>query len=225
MADVDQLVMESADRIRRKYRNASPSPLVRVPSRRRNHALGLASGLAVIVGFLPIWMFLRDIPDTADPAPIVASTAMVQAGEATRTIDGCPVTLPNGYIPPDSYPSEPPGPDESMWHGSADLWTRVGTGGEIWSGLPTNDGRPSQKLFWWSEGYFWLDNPQPSLVVRGVRLDQAHEEVTLAWTATNGFREDMESFMLSWIELPSEGCWQITGTYGSGSLSFVVLVR
>lgn len=41
---------------------------------------------------------------------------------------------------------------------------------------------------------------------------------------TNGYQADMGEFMLTGVEVPTAGCWEITGRYGAAKLSFVVWV-
>ena len=54
--------------------------------------------------------------------------------------------------------------------------------------------------------------------------DAAAPTVTIS-AATNGFRQDIGPFMLLGLELPDEGCWELTGHYAGRSLHFVVRVR
>lgn len=96
--------------------------------------------------------------------------------------------------------------------------------GELWRDLPDEDGdgRFTQKTFWWSDGY----SPRKSLApmtVTGRRLDQAGTFVA-AGPGGGGSREDIGQFILVGIEIPA-GCWELTATYRSAELSFVVLVE
>jgi hypothetical protein len=43
--------------------------------------------------------------------------------------------------------------------------------------------------------------------------------------ATNGFREDIGSFMLVGIAIAAAGCWELTSRYGHAELSYVVTIE
>jgi hypothetical protein len=85
-------------------------------------------------------------------------------------------------------------------------------------------GGQSDKSFWWREGDDWQTETTPQLQITGRRLDAAAPAVTVS-DATNGFRDDIGAFMLLGVELPDEGCWELTGHYAGRTLSFVVRVR
>jgi hypothetical protein len=139
----------------------------------------------------------------------------------------CPVTqapdLP--FTPPPPYPATPPG-GGSFWFGTEQLWTMLPADG-TWRGLPhyrPTDPGYRQKIFWWHEGYDWRAEPRPNLTVRGKRLD-APAPPLVASRATNGFRaEDLKSFMLVGVDIPTLGCWEITGEIDGQELTFVVWV-
>jgi hypothetical protein len=42
--------------------------------------------------------------------------------------------------------------------------------------------------------------------------------------ATNAFAHDIQSAMLVGVDVPTAGCWEITGRYGGHELSFTVWV-
>ncbi len=75
------------------------------------------------------------------------------------------------------------------------------------------------KVFWWSRNYGWAAEPIPALTVTGERLDGAAPALTVD-QATNG-----AGGMLTGISFPTTGCWRISGTYQSQTLSFVVWVN
>jgi hypothetical protein len=78
-------------------------------------------------------------------------------------------------------------------------------------------------VFWWREEYVWNEEPQPELIVTGERLDAAAPPL-IASDATNASASDIGSAMLVGIDLPTLGCWKITGNYADAKLSFVVWV-
>jgi len=147
--------------------------------------------------------------------------------------DSCPVTQP---ADPPFRPPEPDlsGEDELLkastlgsleayfWHGSNSLWTQLRRDG-MWRELPRSDRGYAQKIFFASEGYNWREEPLPALTVSGRQLGVtglAFEELE----ATNGFHPDVGSFMLVGVDIPTAGCWEITGHYQGQELSFVVWV-
>jgi hypothetical protein len=67
----------------------------------------------------------------------------------------------------------------------------------------------------------------PSLTLSARRLDVPGQEIAASsGKATNGWRDDDDigAFMLTGIELPAAGCWEVTGHYRARELSFVVWV-
>ena len=57
----------------------------------------------------------------------------------------------------------------------------------------------------------------------GRRLDAAAPTVSVTG-ATNGFRDDIGAFILLGLELPTGGCWELTGQYHGQQVRFVVRV-
>lgn len=139
--------------------------------------------------------------------------------------DTCPVTRPSDqpFVPPQPFPEK--APEGSFWFGTDELWTSVPTDG-TWSGLPhyaPEDPAFRQKLFFDRQGYDWHTEPQPALIVTGKRLDAPARPLS-ADKANNGCCISHKSFMVTAINLPTGGCWQITGHYHDRELTFVVWV-
>lgn len=157
------------------------------------------------------------VPPGKTPAQVQQPVA-VMADDSTT----CPVTKrPDPrFIPPSPFPEWPTLGE--FWYGAAELWTAVPEDGE-WRGLPHNEHGYTQKIFWWSKDYFWLDDPQPPLVVTGRRLDTDAPPLKVS-PATNAFADDIQSAMLVGVDFPTTGCWEITGRYQDAELSFVVWV-
>jgi len=134
----------------------------------------------------------------------------------------CPVTTPQNptFVPPAPYDSL--GFDGEFWYGSNSLWTAIRQNG-TWEALPHNPEGYAQKVFWWRDGYVWNEEPEPNLIVTSERLD-ASAPPLIASKATNAYASDIGSAMLVGVDLPTLGCWQITGRYGEAELSFVVWV-
>ena len=144
---------------------------------------------------------------------------IVAAPPTPAATAGCPVTqapVPEFQPPPD----EAPKPSEAarkesekhmFWYGTPQLWTRLHRDGTF--------GR-RDKLFWWSAGYRASVEQRPNLVVTMNRINSAVSTV-LPDPATNaGF--DGASSILTMLEFPESGCWQVTGTYRGNRLAFVV---
>ena len=158
--------------------------------------------------------------------PVALASRQVQAPRAEDVPQSCPVTKPSAhpFIPPAPYPAEPG--SGSFWFGTEKLWTNLPTAGR-WSGLPhytPDDQTFRQKLFWWRQGYSVYREPQPKLRITGKRLDSTAPPVLLADHASNGWQQADQPFMVVGINIPSLGCWKITGRYQDEELNFVIWV-
>ena len=112
-----------------------------------------------------------------------------------------------------------------FWHGTKELWTILPVGGTL-RGLPIYNSETKgyrEKVFWWREGYDILAEPKPKLVVTGRRLD-AEGSFAIS-NATNAASSDIGSAMLTGVDFPAYGCWEVTGHYNGHTLSFVVSVE
>ena len=218
---VTEFLREEADRA------ALPAGMyervVRKAKIRRAATLGLgALGLAAIVFAGTAAMGTLRSPASIGPA---GSPETSSPSATPREVGGCPLTTPSRppFVPPEPYPSEAPELYQKEWHGTAELWTMLGSEGEVWRDLPDDDGdgRFTEKTFWWSEGL--SDRSLSPITVTGRRLDKPGSFET-GGPGGGGFREDIGSFMLVGIEIPA-GCWELTATYRGAELSYVVLVE
>jgi hypothetical protein len=151
-----------------------------------------------------------------------------RVAEGSAEVPGtCPVTVrqeppfaPPALYPPEAppppYPLEPPN-EGTFWYGTEGLWTAVPDSGH-WPQLLRGE-----KVFWWSAGYDWQAEPEPDLEVDGRRLD-GEAPALVSSRATNAFHPSFGSAMLVMVEVPTPGCWEITGHYGGEALSIVVRV-
>lgn len=171
-------------------------------------------------------MLLLSVVLTACAGNAVAQTNVVDTVEPTALpeIDSksCPVTIPPdpAFIPPAPYDTL--GFKGYFWYGSEGLWTSLPQDG-LWQGLPQNPQGFTQKIFWWRDGYVWNEELEPILIVTGERLDGKAPLIEVSG-GTNAYAEDIGSAMLTGVDFPTEGCWQITGQYGKAELSFVIRV-
>jgi hypothetical protein len=150
-----------------------------------------------------------------------ATPAVLKDEKAFQSIDDCPVTKngPLSFVPPAPGYTVLIG---QFWFGTDELWTSLPESGE-WNGLPHSSEGYSQKTFWWSEGYSPVEEPEPVLRVTGARLDSAAIKLR-ALRATHAFNSEIGSAMLVGVVIPTMGCWEITGEYKDGSLSFVIWI-
>jgi hypothetical protein len=77
-----------------------------------------------------------------------------------------------------------------------------------------------QKMQWWRQGYDYHTEPTPKLKVTGRRLDALAPPLI---SEVNNVAGTLPSMMVG-MNLPSLGCWEITGHYGTDELSLVVWV-
>jgi hypothetical protein len=178
----------------------------------RRARMGLVAALAVLV------LGACGMPAVEAPARGNATASTLGTSRHVPSSLSCPVTRPPGrpFVPSAPYPRRPPPLyGDVFWYGTEGLWTWLEADGTA---------HRSDKSFWWREGYDWRTETSPSLLVTGRRLDAAAPAVTSS-DATNGFREDIGAFMLTGLDFPTGGCWEVTGHYRGQRLRFVVRVR
>lgn len=164
-------------------------------------------------------------------------TAVAQTDETVATIsptayptpypemprpDTCPVTQrpEQRFIPPDPYPQWAPG--GGFWYGTNELWIDLRSAG-TWHGLPKSNAGYGNKIALWSESYSQTMEQQPEITLAARQLD-GKAVVEPHVYGTNAYHPDYRHFMMTGIELPTLGCWEITAEYADASLSFVVWV-
>ena len=120
-------------------------------------------------------------------------------------VDPCPITRPNGSAPP----GRTFGAD---FHGNGALWVGLWPGNVVvWQSEP--DSSIEAKFGWWRE-------VQGKLRIEGRRLDAVAPPLTAR--IPDGYGD--AGFQATRIKYPSEGCWEVTGSVGNGSLTFVTRV-
>ena len=86
-----------------------------------------------------------------------------------------------------------------------------------WQGL-------RQKLFWWHPGFDGRIEQQPKLTVTGRRLD-AKDSFVRPPPATNALNAGFGGWtILTGVDLPTTGCWELTGSYRGNMVRFRVFV-
>jgi hypothetical protein len=93
----------------------------------------------------------------------------------------------------------------------------------LWHGLVTPRG-VRNKVFWWSRNWDWRSDQKPDLTVTARRLDAPAPALRIS-PATNAHAADIHHAMLVALDIPTSGCWEITGEYKGRKLSYVVWVR
>lgn len=167
-------------------------------------------------------------------AAILGVTALVgfaalPAARAADTPDQvpstCPITKPPKipYTPPPPYPPKAAG--RQFWYGTEKLWTHLPADG-TWGPLPYNPAASAlrNKLIWYRNGYDTMKEPNPRLIVSGKRLDAAAAPLRVDGPHGAWSMDRKQSFMTVGLNIPTAGCWEITGQYEEDQLSFVVWV-
>lgn len=160
---------------------------------------------------------------TDEPDP-PALTQSAQAGIESRIPPAnCPVTTAeaSSFKAPEPYSLSAPW-EGFFWHGTEGLWTALRNDG-IWRGLPKTSDGYTQKIMWWSSSYSLKDELEPALLVSGRRLDGDASALRF-YGATNAFADDIGEAMLTGVEFPTLGCWEVRGGYKKTELTFVVWI-
>lgn len=161
------------------------------------------------------------MPTDVPTAPELTATAETELIASIPPAD-CPVTTAAENVPftaPDPYSPDAPWEGE-FWFGTKGLWTALRTDG-VWQGLPDNPQGYTQKIMWWSDLFVFKDEPEPALVVTGRRLDVEAPPLQF-YGATNAMAGDIKTAMLTGVDFPALGCWEVTGEYKKSRLTFVV---
>jgi len=181
--------------------------------------------LVLLMGCAPItnaqledYRMPTDVPSAGE----MTAVAQTEAAALIPPAD-CPVTTPVDVLFEAPEPYEAIAPWEGIfWYGTEHLWTALHKDG-VWAGLPDNPGGYTQKIMWWSDLYSLKDEPEPALVVMGRRLDADSPPLKFDG-ATNAFAPDIGDAMLTGVDFPTLGCWEITGQYKKTGLTFVVWI-
>jgi hypothetical protein len=164
--------------------------------------LGLLAAPLILAG-----CFGSSDPAANHPAAHEATPASANATAVSPSNGTCPLTLPNGSTPPGE-------PDGGANHGNDHIWTAMWPHNVLIASRDyiDADGSVVMKWPWWWRGV----NGQ--IKITGQRLDGDAPPLT-AHT-----QEGYTRFQPSGIRFPTEGCWEVTGTVGDASLTFVTLV-
>jgi len=176
-------------------------------------AAGVAATLVVVVLAVAVSSGLFPQTDVGGPGASGASSP-----HDGSDLAHCPVTKPTTPFQP---PTDGVIPASKAWYGNRILWTWLDRDGEVWTGLPRSETGLTQKTFWWSQLFDVRREPQPEIYVVGSRIGPDGSFGFGPGTNAGG---DFGSAMLVGIDVPAEGCWNITAHYRGASLSYVVWV-
>jgi hypothetical protein len=137
----------------------------------------------------------------------VATPASTTAKSVAPSNGTCPLTLPNGRTPPGD-------PDIGANHGNDHIWTAMWPHNVVIARphFVGADGSIGMKWPWWWRGV------QGQIRIMGRRLDGDAPPLTAY--KQKGYTR----FQPSGIRFPTEGCWEVTGSVGEASLTFVTPV-
>lgn len=162
------------------------------------------------------------MPTDVPSASSLTETAQAEVASSIPPAD-CAVTTAGKVTFEAPEPYSPNAPWEGIfWFGSERLWTALNTNG-VWSDLPDNPEGYTQKIMWWSRLFNLKDELVPALVVTGRRLDEEVPPLKF-YGATNAFAEDIGDAMLTGVDFPTLGCWEVRGEYKKSELTFVVWI-
>jgi hypothetical protein len=77
------------------------------------------------------------------------------------------------------------------------------------------------KLVFWRRALDWPKEPEPKLIITAKRLDGEAPSVAVAH-ANAVFVMGSTPAMMTGIDIPTAGCWELTGHYNGHTLTFIV---
>jgi hypothetical protein len=154
---------------------------------------------------------------------VVAPPESATADQGVQPPQSCPITRPasSPFVPPAPYAPDAPFRGR-FWYGTEALWAMPSADG-LWHRLVTPQG-VRNKVFWWSSRWDWRSDMKPALTVTARRLDGDAPSLRV-FPATNAHNaSDIHHAMLVALDIPTPGCWELTGEYKGQRLSYVVWV-
>jgi hypothetical protein len=143
--------------------------------------------------------------------------------------DSCPVTLAPApaFVPPAPYNSSPL--SGGFLLGSESLWTFVNT--DDFRPDPSRPGGPyAFKLVYWHPGLNWHHTDETNgLTVVARRLDAPSTAIVFTRRANMVGHVSAEApeevAMMTGLDLPSGGCWEIAADFKGEHVSYVISLR
>ncbi len=131
---------------------------------------------------------------------------------------------PNLYSPEECPVTKASDPETRLYGPQGGLQVFITNDG-IWDGLPqSEEGGFGQKVFWKYPGYSQTEEPIPAITLTGEQLDGNGTFEPLGPGTNAGASDLLGAAILTGVEIPNAGCWQLTGQYRDSQLSFVVWV-
>ena len=121
----------------------------------------------------------------------------------------CPVTEPNGSLPPGETVAAP------EYLGNGELWTVLWPDGKVMMEQHNLEADGSLSMKWG-----WVRAVTGSLTIEGHRLDAEAEP--LRAFISDGYGD--KGLQITALIFPTTGCWEVTGRVGDASLTFVTEV-
>ena len=81
------------------------------------------------------------------------------------------------------------------------------------------------KLIYWRRGFDCRREPEPELIVSAKRLDRKAPSVAADSARAVFVKGDTPAAMMTAIDIPTAGCWEVTAQYRGHNLNFVVSVE
>jgi hypothetical protein len=136
----------------------------------------------------------------------------------------CPVTSPPSppFVAPAPYP--PNAPEGRFWYGSNGLWTLLGN--RSWS-MANNVLRGHgyrNKLIFWRQDFDWRGEGARKIIVTARRIDGGAAPPVFAEPANAVFSSGDTPAIMTAIDIPGEGCWEIIANLNGDKLRYVVAV-
>ena len=145
-------------------------------------------------------------------AVFVFATSLNPIPVSANADGACPVTLGSDEV------FGAPFPKGRNWYGSESLAVQLPNDG-IWPTTKTGHSI-AVKLFWWSVGF--KPGMEQSLRVEISSLDGKPVRAKIG-NPTNAYAASLGGWtMLTGIDFPDQGCWQISAEYLGQTLTFVV---
>lgn len=154
--------------------------------------------------------------------PVTSATPSAEGVTLEVVPKSCPITKPPAHpfvppYPPESYP-------DNFWFGTEKLWINLPSDG-TWKLGHYNPSETAfrQKLLWWHKGFEGRTDQEPILKVMGKRLDSPAPTFEENESA-EPYGGPNARFIVVGLDIPTLGCWKISGRFGTAELSFVVWV-
>jgi hypothetical protein len=132
-----------------------------------------------------------------------------ETGASLSALQSCPVTPPNGLVPP----GEPADPG---YLGNGDLWTVLWPNGLVL--VPPDDIRADG---WLEMKFPWWRGPG----IRGLLHIRGRERTLGLRVQARADGYGLTGFNASAISFPVEGCYEIVARVGGTQLTFITMVR